>query len=96
MRQFEGKPFALVGVNTDPKERARSAMKREQMTWRNWWDGGNTSGPIATQWNNLAWPTFHVLDARGVIRFKGVPGADVHEAVAELLKEMESGGSAKK
>ena len=61
-------------------------MMREQMTWRNWWDGGNTSGPIATQWNNIAWPTFHVLDAKGVIRYRGVPGADVHEAVAVLIK----------
>jgi hypothetical protein len=74
-------------VNTDAKERARSTLQREQMTWPTFWDGGNTSGPIARQWNNRAWPSFHVLDAKGVIRFKGVPGADVDKAVAELLKE---------
>ena len=49
---------------------------------------GSTSGSIATQWNVRWWPNVWVLDAKGVIRFRGVRGKQVDEAVETLLKEM--------
>jgi len=41
-----------------------------------WWDGGSTSGPIASSWNVEGWPTLYILDHKGVIRHKflGFPG----------------------
>ena len=44
VKRLEGKPFALLGVNSDTKDRVRQAMKKENITWRSWWDGGNTEG----------------------------------------------------
>ena len=46
VKHMEGKPFALLGINSDPKDALRKAMKQENITWRSWWDGGSTVGPM--------------------------------------------------
>lgn len=89
VKRLEGKPFALLGVNSDPKDRLRQAMKKENITWRSWWDGGNTDGPIANAWNVSGWPTIYVLDAKGVIRYKNVREKQMDQAVDKLLAELE-------
>jgi peroxiredoxin len=86
--RMKEKPFALIGVNSDPKEKVLDAIKRENITWRSFWDGGNTGGPIARQFEVHSWPTIFVLDAKGAIRFRNVRGEKMDEAVDELLKEM--------
>ena len=65
VKRLEGKPFALLGVNSDPKERLKQVLVKEKITWRSWWDGGSTGGPIATKWAVEGWPTIYVLDAKG-------------------------------
>ena len=89
VKRLEGKPFALLGVNSDPKDRLRQAMKKENITWRSWWDGGNTGGPIAKAWNVSGWPTIYVLDAKGVIRYKNIREKEMDKAVDKLLEELE-------
>lgn len=90
VKRIEGKPFALLGVNSDQKDQLRRAMKRESITWRSWWDGGTTQGPIARAWNVHGWPTIYVLDHKGVIRHKNVREKAMDEAVDALLKEIEA------
>ena len=89
VKRLENKPFALLGVNSDPKEQVEAALKRENITWRSWWDGGSTGGPIAKQYDVHAWPTIYVLDAKGVIRYKNVRGEEMDRAVDALLKEIQ-------
>src|SRR5678816_4377552 len=89
VKRLEGKSFALIGVNSDPKDRVRQAMKKENITWRSWWDGGSTEGPIAKAWNVNGWPTIYVLDAKGVIRYKNVRENEMDKAVDKLLAELE-------
>lgn len=81
-------PFALVGVNSDPAEDYREAIVREDITWQNFWDGGDTDGPISTKWSVFGWPTIFVLDHEGIIRGKGKRGEALHELVDELLFEL--------
>ena len=88
VKRMKDKPFALLGVNSDKKERLLDTIKRENMTWRSWWDGGSTGGPIAKAWNVRGWPTIYVLDHKGVIRYKGVRGEAMDKAVDALLAEM--------
>ena len=88
VKKLENKPFALLGINSDPKEKLKEAMNRENITWRSWWDGGDTGGPIATAWGVRGWPTIYVLDHKGVIRFKNVRGEAMDKAVDRLLEEM--------
>ena len=92
VKKLAGEPFVLLGVNSDPKENLKKALEEKDLTWRSWWDGGDTSGPIATRWNVSGWPTIYVLDHEGVIRYKNVRGGAMDEAVEALLAEMESGG----
>jgi peroxiredoxin len=97
VKRLAGKPFALLGINSDPsKEALKKVMDKENMTWRSWWDGGNTEGPIATKWNVVGWPTIYVLDAKGVIRYKNVREKELDKAVDTLLKEIEDARKAPK
>src|SRR5260370_260232 len=93
VKRLADKPFALVGVNSDSnKEDLKKAMEMEQITWRSFWDGGSTGGPIATAWNIRGWPTIYVLDAKGVIRYKNVRGEAMDKAVDTLLEELAKNG----
>jgi len=93
---MEKQPFVLLGINSDPKPKILEAMKREKITWPFFWDGGNTSGPIAKAWNVHSWPTTYVIDAKGVIRYKNVREEEMDKAVDTLLKEMGEQPSAKR
>ena len=89
--RLQGKPFALLGVNSDKNLNAlHAAMIKEQITWRSWWDGGGTGGPIATLFGIRSWPTIFVLDHKGVIRYKNVRGEALDRAVDTLLEERSS------
>ena len=91
MAKMKGKPFALIGVNSDSKEKVQAALKRENITWRSFWDGGNTGGPIATQYGVQSWPTIYVIDHEGIIRYKGVRGNAMDAAVEDLLGKVSAG-----
>ena len=89
VKKMENKPFALLGINSDPKDRLREVLKKENITWRSWWDGGDTNGPIARAWNVSGWPSIYVLDHKGVIRFKNVRGEAMDKAVEQLVEELD-------
>ncbi len=62
--RLEGKPFLLLGVNSDEdRESARKAIQKERITWRSWSDG-KPPGPIAIQWGVREWPVFYIIDAK--------------------------------
>ena len=91
VQRLQGKPFALLGVNSDDdKDKVREWMKKETVTWRNWWesdDDAHTKGPIASLFNVRGWPTLYVLDQHGVIRHKFLrnPGAKKLDAAIDAL-----------
>ena len=88
MENLKDKPFALIGVNSDPRKTAQNADNRAKITWRSFWDGGTSQGPIATKWNAQGWPTMYILDAQGRIRFKSIgPMDDLTAKVEQVLKE---------
>jgi peroxiredoxin len=89
VERLKDKPFALIGINSDSRENAKAAVKRENITWRSFWDGGDTNGPIATAWNVRGWPTIYVLDHKGIIRYKNVRGPLMDQAVDDLLALLE-------
>jgi len=91
VKRLADKKFALLGINSDrDKDELKKAMEEENITWRSWWDGGSTNGPIAKKWNVHGWPTIYVLDEKGIIRYKNVRGEAMDKAVDTLLKEMDS------
>jgi hypothetical protein len=97
VKRLEGKPFALVGVNSDQRNDAfKTNMEKHQITWRSFWNGPEgTGGPISAKWNVRGWPTLYIIDHNGVIRHKwlGNPGDRVlDDAIDALVKEAEAKG----
>ncbi len=89
--RMRGEPFAIVGVNSDKdREALQKTLEAENITWRSFWNGGGTGGPISSRWNVASWPTIYVLDAEGRIRFKNVRGEKMDEAVDALLAELKA------
>ena len=92
VKRLEGKPFALVGVNSDDsRDTVKAAIASENLTWRSFWNGGGTDGPISSAWGVRGWPSIWVIDHKGIVRFKNVRGHAMDEAVDQLLKEMGAG-----
>ena len=89
VKRLENQPFALIGVNSDKdKGELKKVMEKEEITWRSFWNGGSTQGPISKAWKVTGWPTIYVLDAEGTIRYRNVRGAEMDKAVDSLLKEL--------
>jgi len=89
VKKLEGKPFALIGVNSDTdRDATKKSMADRGLSYRSWWDGyltENTAGPIATNWAVSGWPTVYVIDASGVIRFVDLRQEDLLKGVRQVL-----------
>jgi thiol-disulfide isomerase/thioredoxin len=87
-----GKPFALIGVNSDAdKAKLRAAMDEAKITWRSFWCGEKgPEGDIPSAWNVTGWPTVYVLDHKGVIRAKQVTGKALDRVVDKLVGEVDA------
>ena len=96
VKQYEGKPFVLVGVNTDrDRDDAEELRKKGIVTWRSWWDR-SMDGPISTRWGIQRFPTIMLIDAKGVLRYQGPHGnsiaaitSELDAEIAKLVKEAE-------
>ena len=62
-------------------------MAAKEMTWPSFWDGEEIWGPIETDYDVQQWPTVHLLDAKGVIRYFDVRDEELEEGVEAVLKE---------
>ena len=94
VKRLEGKPFALIGVNSDiDMEKLKERMTKESITWRSFWNGPKgTDGPISRAWNVRGWPTIYVLDHKGVIRFKDLREKELDKAIDQLLERLSGKG----
>lgn len=90
VERLKNKPFALIGVNTDSDlADFKARCKEKGVTWRSSWQGGR-SGPLTRAWGVTSYPTIYVIDHKGVIRAKGVRGAQMDAVVDKLLAELEA------
>jgi RNA polymerase sigma factor (sigma-70 family) len=97
LKRLRGRPFVILGINSgDNRDVLKQATAQGEITWRCWRDGEKPygTGPIVRNWNIGAFPTFFLIDHRGVLR----PKADLHpfdtrsfdDAIEGLLKEAEA------
>jgi hypothetical protein len=90
VEKLADKPFVIIGVNSDKdRDKLKETIKEEKITWRSFWNGGSTSGPISTEWNVRGWPTIYVIDADGVIRHKNLRGDPLEKAIDALVEKAE-------
>lgn len=88
VKQLAGKPFALIGVNSDSDiEELREIIVKKNLTWRSFQNDKGKDGVISELWGIQGWPTIFIIDAEGVIRWKG-HGGDIDGEITKLLAEM--------
>ena len=88
VQRHQGKPFAIVGVNTDRnKDAYRKQLEEYGITWQSAWQG-STQGPIPTKWGIDSYPTVFVLDQHHVIRAINARGDGLEQVVDELMAEI--------
>lgn len=89
VKRYEGKPFTIIGVNSDQYgDNFKKQMEQHQVTWRSFKnERGKDAGSISTEFNVRGWPTLYLLDHKGVIRQKwlGSPGDKVLDDEIEKL-----------
>lgn len=85
VEEYDGKPFVILGVNTDSQERLRELVEDKQVTWKTWADG--PEGPISTEWEIASYPTMFLLDRKGIVRasLEGAVSADILDRLIEQL-----------
>jgi hypothetical protein len=91
VKKLAGKPFALIGVNSDKNRVAlQPILQQERITWRSFWDGPlGTDGPIAAKWKIDAWPSIFLIDHEGVIRYRDPDDNDaLDRAIDKLVAEV--------
>ncbi len=89
--EMKGRPFALVGVNSD-KDLAeiRQIVKKKELNWRSFQNQPeNASSTISTSWAVHGWPTVVILDDQMRIRYRGHDGQAAIDAVKRLVEELE-------
>jgi len=98
VKRLEGKPFALIGINSDDnKEFVKKQNEKQQVSWRSFWCGQEgTGGPIPTKWNVSSWPTLYFIDRKGVIRHKNVRDEkEMDKVLDEMVAAAEKDGQGK-
>ncbi|MAW60745.1 MAG: hypothetical protein CMJ94_07910 [Planctomycetes bacterium] len=87
---MKGRPFALIGINSDSVEDAKKAIEREKLNWRSFQnspEGWERS--ISDDWMVRGWPTIVVLDADFKIRYRGHDGHEATRIAKELVDKLE-------
>ena len=88
---MNGKPFALIGVNSDDLPRAKKAVEENKLNWRsfqNEHEGREVS--ISSDWFVSGWPTIVVLDADMKVRYRGHDGHAASDVAKKLVEELEA------
>ena len=88
VKKLEGRPFAIVGVNSDKKERLAELVADGTTLWRNF-TNKQEYGKISTAWGVRGWPTLYLIDHNGVIKHKGLRGEAMEKAIMEMVAEAE-------
>ena len=93
VKRLDGKPFALIGVNSDrDAEQLKKGLKENQVTWRSFQNQRKQTKAISDEWNVQGWPTLYLIDHKGIIRKKwlGSPGNEqLDKEVERLVKAAE-------
>ena len=89
VRTLADKPFTIIGVNSDRAlDISESVCKPKNLSWRSF---TNNQGDkkISDDWKVVGWPTTYLIDKDGIIRYTGLRGDALDEAIEGLLTEMD-------
>lgn len=91
VKRLADKPFALVGVNSDPDLKdAPARLKKAGITWRSFKNELGNDKRVALDWVVASWPTVVLIDHKGVIRKRWDGTPDLKELDREIDKLVEA------
>ena len=92
VKRYQGRPFVLLGVNTDKDAADLKRVQKERgITWRSFVDGP-PGGPIVREWGIEGFPTMFLIDPQGNVRYShlGPPTAEELDGeIDQLVHEAE-------
>ena len=88
VEKLKDRPFAIVGVNGDTKEKLKEVVKDGTTTWRNFTDD-QEYGKISASWGIASWPGVYLIDHKGIIRHMDIRGDKMDKAILSMLTEAE-------
>lgn len=94
VKELKGRPFSIVGVNSDSKERLKELVKDGTVLWRNFTNDQGDGKKISTVWGVRSWPTLYLIDHNGVIKHKGLRGGTMEKTIKEMIVEAEKAKAA--
>jgi hypothetical protein len=90
--RMKGKPFALLGVNSDTNQnQLRQDLVTHEINWRSFKEQ-RPGGSISRDWGVQTWPTLFLVDHRGLVRQRFVDKPDdsqLENWVQLLVREAE-------
>jgi peroxiredoxin len=89
--KMKGKPFALIGINSDEPEDALKAVEKNELNWRSFRNEREGVSSISEDWDVAGWPTLVVLDSKGIIAYRGHDGHRATAVAAKLVAKLENG-----
>ncbi|HEY3129072.1 MAG TPA: redoxin domain-containing protein [Acidobacteriota bacterium] len=86
--QFKDHPkFAMLGISLDhDKNELLARVKRERMTWPQYFDGKGWENSISRLYRVTSIPDTVLIDPEGKIQYKETPGAELKKILAEKLR----------
>lgn len=85
--RYNREGLEIVGISFDAdKQRLEDVVKRENLKWPQYFDGGGQEAAPGKTFGIRHWPSMWLLDRNGVIRFISA-GAGMDRKVTALLKE---------
>jgi hypothetical protein len=87
LRELEGKPFSLVGVNVDSQQRDafRERATKAGISWR--CSLSNFTDPFVQSWEVRTYPTTILIDKKGIIRARNLPWPEMTALASKLAAE---------
>jgi hypothetical protein len=94
VNRLNGKPFVLIGVNSDTDaKQLKKDLEENKVTWRSF-QNQQAGKAIAQDWNVQGWPTLYLIDHKGTIKKKwlGSPRTEVLDKEVDKLVEAAAKG----
>jgi len=86
--KLHDKGFEILGISLDQdKEAMEGALKKQNMTWVQYFDGGGWDNKVSKSFGIQSIPAAWLIDKKGMLREQGLRGEALGAAVEKLLAE---------
>ncbi|MEP6670290.1 MAG: redoxin domain-containing protein [Chthoniobacter sp.] len=86
--KLHDKGFEILGISLDQDKGAmEAALKKQNMTWTQYFDGGGWDNKISKSFGIQSIPAAWLIDKKGMLREQGLRGDALGAAVEKLLAE---------